>query len=632
MPRTPYRLIVRDDDGPVLINARVFPRLVGTATPLPDAFPTATGGAAAQSFVTNTQGEAQFWTDAYREDIDVQVTDNGGAAYPPGGIAGTFASYIETVQVPAPNGTLARLPAAGDAIRFVTSGGNDANDGLSWGSAKATIQAALNTLPAYAAGAGGGVVKAGLGTFAGFTLTSGQYVHGVAKRATRIEGNVNAPVVSSATDGGANPLNAYGGLFNLFVRNTNAGALAKAAYFHQFSNLSMMLVSLQAVPVGGAIAQFRACIVSEFTSVGFGGAAGADSACTLEASNNDITFDDCSFTDAKSGLISLGGIVLNVKGCHFETLAGGAVRNSAIYLDGTIGGEISGNYAESCVCSFLTFGSAVSGSTSGFKVGPNWATNMASPFINAAAARFCDFGPNYFVPGANSPNANGLVLGADAQDCTVGVHKLTSGTGAAILVDAAALRIQRLDSAGMAAAFQKVQTGLRSAFYATQPGGSVASNKTLNDEVAFAAPFDVAKARTLTKIGVSITVAGAGAGPVVRLGIYADDGSNYPGALILDAGTVSAAAVAYVEATINQSVGPGRVWLVAVPQGCATTSPQVWATLGDLVGAHAAGATLAANNIGCVASSSTIPGALPTPFPAGGGGNATAPRIVALVS
>ncbi len=108
MPRTRVRYIVRDDDGPVFVNARVYPRLVGTATALTDAYPTLTGGVAAESFVTNGQGEVEFFTDAYREEIDLHITDNAGATYQPGGSAGTFAAFTETVTPTAPTGTLAR--------------------------------------------------------------------------------------------------------------------------------------------------------------------------------------------------------------------------------------------------------------------------------------------------------------------------------------------------------------------------------------------------------------------------------------------------------------------------------------------------------------------------------------------
>lgn len=43
-------------------------------------------------------------------------------------------------------GNVANKPASGDTIRFVTNNGNDANDGLSWGTAKLTIAAACASI------------------------------------------------------------------------------------------------------------------------------------------------------------------------------------------------------------------------------------------------------------------------------------------------------------------------------------------------------------------------------------------------------------------------------------------------------------------------------------------------------
>lgn len=65
----------------------------------------------------------------------------------------------------------AQLPALTEsATQYVTTDGNDSNDGLSWHTAKATIQAAINALPGVAPPYGAtdlrlGVVEVGYGTF-----------------------------------------------------------------------------------------------------------------------------------------------------------------------------------------------------------------------------------------------------------------------------------------------------------------------------------------------------------------------------------------------------------------------------------------------------------------------------------
>lgn len=104
------RHTVRTDTGAVVVNAKVEPLLEGTGDAIGDAYPTETGGTAATSFLTNGQGEVTFWMDTYREQIDLRVSANG-TAYLAGAVGQlfSFATFTETVAVPAPSGTLERL-------------------------------------------------------------------------------------------------------------------------------------------------------------------------------------------------------------------------------------------------------------------------------------------------------------------------------------------------------------------------------------------------------------------------------------------------------------------------------------------------------------------------------------------
>lgn len=114
MPRTLIRSVVRSDTGPVIVNARVYPRLEGMVDPIPDLYAAETGGVLITSVVTNAQGEAIAWMDAYRDQVDLLVTDNADAAYLPGAVASTvsFADFTETVAVPAVSATFVDLMIA----------------------------------------------------------------------------------------------------------------------------------------------------------------------------------------------------------------------------------------------------------------------------------------------------------------------------------------------------------------------------------------------------------------------------------------------------------------------------------------------------------------------------------------
>ena len=76
---------------------------------------------------------------------------------------------------------------------------------------------------------------------------------------------------------------------------------------------------------------------------------------------------------------------------------------------------------------------------------------------------------------------------------------------------------------------------------------------------------------TLTALGVLVATAGAG-GSLVRLGVYAD-ANGLPGALLLDAGTVSTDLAGEVTATATLPLTRGLYWLVAALQAAGTSAP-----------------------------------------------------------
>lgn len=83
--------------------------------------------------------------------------------------------------------------------------------------------------------------------------------------------------------------------------------------------------------------------------------------------------------------------------------------------------------------------------------------------------------------------------------------------------------------------------------------------------------YSIDFATTFDRIGCDVTTAGE-ASSVMRLGIYADNNGT-PGALILDAGTVTTATTGIKTITISQKLAPGRYWLAALTQAAATTQP-----------------------------------------------------------
>lgn len=110
--------------------------------------------------------------------------------------------------------------------------------------------------------------------------------------------------------------------------------------------------------------------------------------------------------------------------------------------------------------------------------------------------------------------------------------------------------------------------------YYFTPNYSVTTSVTQGNNTLRMIPFVVPNNVTIIRIGAEITLAGDGTS-VLRLGIYADDGTGRPGALVIDAGTIPGNVVAVQEIVVNQALSAGLYWTAAVIQGVVTTQPTV---------------------------------------------------------
>ena len=90
-------------------------------------------------------------------------------------------------------------------------------------------------------------------------------------------------------------------------------------------------------------------------------------------------------------------------------------------------------------------------------------------------------------------------------------------------------------------------------------------------DTLFANPFIISKTQTIDRMAVNITVLGSGSTP--RLGIYTDDGNNYPGTLVVDAGTQDGGSTGIKTYTTGLPITleAGLYWLVYFTNGTAPT-------------------------------------------------------------
>lgn len=141
-------------------------------------------------------------------------------------------------------------------------------------------------------------------------------------------------------------------------------------------------------------------------------------------------------------------------------------------------------------------------------------------------------------------------------------------------------------------------------------------------------PWWVPRAITIVRIGAEITAVGE-AGSKLRLGIYNDNGSCFPGTLLLDAGQIAGDSATVQELTISQALAPGLYWVGGAVQAAPTTqptvrvpnqwTPPVWMATGTSMPA--------ANNTIIGYSQGSVSGALPANFTTSIGTAGTAPRV-----
>jgi hypothetical protein len=165
-------------------------------------------------------------------------------------------------------------------------------------------------------------------------------------------------------------------------------------------------------------------------------------------------------------------------------------------------------------------------------------------------------------------------------------------------------------------------------FYTNSPNAT-STNNALGNGTMRLSPWLVRRPISLARLGAEITTAGE-AGSALRLVIYADNGSGFPGALVVDAGTINGASVGVQEVTVNVTLQPGLYWVGGAVQNAPTTQPGV-RTIANLTPpvVIGLGQTLPSAAGTVVGYAGAASGAAPSTFPIGNPGSGFAPRIIA---
>lgn len=142
--------------------------------------------------------------------------------------------------------------------------------------------------------------------------------------------------------------------------------------------------------------------------------------------------------------------------------------------------------------------------------------------------------------------------------------------------------------------------------------GTVGTNFTPTVGRGYAVPAMFGPDETINRLRAEVVTA-SGAGGLLRLMAYEDDGTGYPGALLLDGGTVAANTIGTKTISGLSKLAPGGLAWLVVAATVAAPAMRGLAAIAGLLAAHPDGTDLA-SNFGAI-SVAGFGGAPPNPFP-----------------
>jgi hypothetical protein len=163
------------------------------------------------------------------------------------------------------------------------------------------------------------------------------------------------------------------------------------------------------------------------------------------------------------------------------------------------------------------------------------------------------------------------------------------------------------------------------AYFAPSGTSSLSSTNAIGSNIGRFHPWIVERPLQIDRIGAEVVPVGE-AGSKYRLGVYADNGFSYPGALVLDAGQIAGDSATVQELTCSVTFSPGVYWVGGATQSAPTTQPVI-RTLGTLITPVFIGMAFPGANQAVMGYGATMSGALPATYPAAQGPVFGIPRV-----
>lgn len=165
---------------------------------------------------------------------------------------------------------------------------------------------------------------------------------------------------------------------------------------------------------------------------------------------------------------------------------------------------------------------------------------------------------------------------------------------------------------------------LQTQWYTSFGAGTAITTASLSANKIYAMPLLLTKVSTIDQIGVDVTTASGTA----EIGIYNDDGNEFPGTLAVDCGSISTASAVAVTSTTNLPItlDAGLYWMVIDPSNAVTIHGFAIASVIPILGYSSLTATAAQAGW----SATLTKGSLPATFPLTGSSTISAAPIPAI--
>jgi hypothetical protein len=230
----------------------------------------------------------------------------------------------------------------------------------------------------------------------------------------------------------------------------------------------------------------------------------------------------------------------------------------------------------------------------------------------------------YFIKKIDSSLANLVTIDGNASETIDGSLTITlaqRGEGVVLQTDGTNWRVLQRTVYDISAFRTKGST--LNQWYTSPFTGTALTTGAPTANVLRAIPFIVSKTTTIDSMAINVTTATSG---MVRVGIYANNGNNYPGALVVEATSITqintgTTGVKIATDNLPVTLQPGLYWLAIVSNAAPTIRTF---SVGSLIPVLGFASNLPTNAQFGWSVSFTY-AALPNPFPSGGSAITAAP-------